>query len=36
MGTDTAKLPGNTSIIIPRLFCRDPTSEIGSPAGVTA
>lgn len=28
MGTDTARLPGNTSIIIPRLFCRDPASEI--------
>lgn len=28
MGTDTARLPGNTSIIIPRLFCRDPAAEI--------
>jgi PhnB protein len=28
MGTNAGKLPTNTSIIIPRLVCRDPASEI--------
>lgn len=28
MGTNAGKLPENTSIIIPRLVCRDPASEI--------
>lgn len=28
MGTNAGKLPANTSIIIPRLVCRDPASEI--------
>lgn len=28
MAVDAAKLPTNTSIIIPRLVCRDPASEI--------
>lgn len=28
MGSDSANLPANTSIIIPRLVCRDPGSEI--------
>lgn len=28
MGTNAGKLPDNTSIIIPRLVCRDPAAEI--------